>query len=92
MTSSGFNSIVFTKKPQKRKAKALWNTVRRVSGMPPSMMEYRPPNRWHTDDDGNRIWRKTAEWVIHHEMGRFLFKGSAQKVAEQIELEGLELN
>ena len=60
--------------------------------MPPSMMEYRPPNRWHTDDDGNKVWRKTAEWVIHHEMGRFLFKGSAQKVTEQIESEGLELN
>jgi hypothetical protein len=87
---SGFNPLVWDKKPSKRKAKKLWLTIGRISGVPPTMMEYRPPNRWSEDDDGDRVWRNTAEWVIHHELGSFKFKGSAAKVAAIIEENGLE--
>ena len=87
---SGFSSVIWEKKPKKRKAKSLWNTVRHSTGLPPTCMEYHPPNRWSIDEDsGERIWRKTAEWVIHHELGMFRFKGSAKVVSEQIETEGL---
>ena len=90
---SGFNHLCWDAKPlgrSRRKAKRLWLTISRISGVPPTMMEYRPPNRWYLDDDNNRVWRNTAEWVIHHELGNFKFKGSAAKVAAIIEEKGLE--
>tara|TARA_R110002050_G_scaffold90479_1_gene190407 strand:+ start:580 stop:882 length:303 start_codon:yes stop_codon:yes gene_type:complete len=88
-TMSGFNTTVWQKKPTKRKAKSLWLAINRVSGSPPSMMEYLPPNRWTLLEDGNRVWRNTAEWVIHHELGMFRFKGAVSNVVAQIEEEGL---
>ena len=90
-TMSGFKTLVWEAKPtmKERKAKALWLAIKRMSGAPPTMMEYLPPNRWYLNEDNNRVWRNTAEWVVHHKLGSFKFKGSATKVAAIIEERGL---
>tara|TARA_B110000444_G_C18398129_1_gene392432 strand:+ start:152 stop:316 length:165 start_codon:yes stop_codon:yes gene_type:complete len=47
-------------------------------------MEYKPPNRWYVDDEGCKIWRQKALWVIHHQLGVFTFAGKGKDVATEI--------
>lgn len=81
---TGFTVQVWETKPPKRKAKAVWIAFQTTFGSPPTLMEYKPPNRWYVDDEGCKIWRQKALWVIHHQLGVFTFAGKGKDVATEI--------
>ena len=81
---TGFQEQEWSSKPAKRKAKAVWNAFRSTYGSPPTLMQYKPPNKWEIDEEGNKVWRQRAKWVIHHELGMFTFNGKGKDVAREI--------
>lgn len=89
---SGFQEQVWEERPTGRgnlKAKSIWVAFKLATGIPPSLIEYFPPNRWVEGEDSERSWRGHAEWVVHHKMGKFVFKGKAKGIIDRIHKEGL---
>lgn len=87
---SGFHETVWVKSPSSKSptSRRVWLSVRRITGSPPTMLEYKPP--WNWDNSGDQpIFRRKAEWVIHHKRGVFRFTGAAKVVIRKIEATGL---
>ena len=89
---SGFQEAQWTRCPwgrKGRKAKSVWVSVLRATGTPPSLIEYLPPRRWTDLPNGDREWRESSRWLIHHEEQLFSFDGSASVVVSRINADGL---
>ena len=61
--------------------RSLWATIHTVTGTPPTMLAYYPPNG-----------KYRAEWVIHHEGEMFRFKGGAKEIINHVVEKGLCVN
>jgi hypothetical protein len=68
-----------------RMVRRMWNAVKQSTGTPPTLIHYRPPQKYH---DG--VWEPRSSWVIHHETGTFTFSGQKPAdITEGIRQEGL---
>jgi len=75
---TGFTQREWTEMPWGRGNKSagkVWRSVKRSSGVAPSLIQYIPPQPSR---------KQRAKWVIHHQSHRFVFEGSAVEVRDEI--------